>query len=428
MSRRKKPDRSRPDHTPPVSPLGAIYGCAALAFLVTGLVRGELVSSICGGLLLSYELLCLSFALAARASTRSASARIVWLDERTVSASVPSLPRRIPRPFANASLVTLYRVEPETPFAPPFVLSVPFTGDETTRAVPVPPRGFYVPVRATLVVSDVSDYFALSRTLGESARADAFTVYPQPAPPHDDRPIASAEGIAPGKSAFRRSDDLYESRPFVPGDDQRKIHWGLYAHTGELFLREGELLPPPADEYVLAFVTNMGERPASRDRARARANRANIDDIKRDFDALVDRAATLALALVRQGKTVTIPTATARGSYEQIRVGRDTPDADGRLLSALARVQPGHRQYPITDELRASDGKRTCLLFMTSDADTTFLESLTPSARLYLYVGPWDNPARMTGRLRAADALREDARLVALRASLANGGFNVSKA
>ncbi len=42
-----------------------------------------------------------------------------------------------------------------------------------------------------------------------------------------------------------RNDDLVEARPYHPGDDATKLHWSLYAHTGDLFVRQGEEVPPP---------------------------------------------------------------------------------------------------------------------------------------------------------------------------------------
>jgi uncharacterized protein (DUF58 family) len=44
---------------------------------------------------------------------------------------------------------------------------------------------------------------------------------------------------------YQRTDNLIEHRPYIPGDDPRRINWKLYSHQGELFVREGEREPPP---------------------------------------------------------------------------------------------------------------------------------------------------------------------------------------
>ncbi len=47
--------------------------------------------------------------------------------------------------------------------------------------------------------------------------------------------------------SHRRNDDHTEIRPYHPGDDMRRINWRMYAHTGDLFVRVGEEVPPPAN-------------------------------------------------------------------------------------------------------------------------------------------------------------------------------------
>jgi hypothetical protein len=46
-------------------------------------------------------------------------------------------------------------------------------------------------------------------------------------------------------SVFERTDNLIDHRPYVPGDDSRRINWKLYGHGGDLFVRKGEPEPPP---------------------------------------------------------------------------------------------------------------------------------------------------------------------------------------
>ncbi|MFW5785750.1 MAG: DUF58 domain-containing protein [bacterium] len=43
----------------------------------------------------------------------------------------------------------------------------------------------------------------------------------------------------------RRTDELLETRRYVPGDDIRRVNWKMYARWGELLVRIGEEAPPP---------------------------------------------------------------------------------------------------------------------------------------------------------------------------------------
>ena len=54
-----------------------------------------------------------------------------------------------------------------------------------------------------------------------------------------------------------RTDDLVDSRPYVPGDDPRRINWKLYSHGGELFIRQGEREPPPQSAITILIDTQF---------------------------------------------------------------------------------------------------------------------------------------------------------------------------
>jgi hypothetical protein len=56
-------------------------------------------------------------------------------------------------------------------------------------------------------------------------------------------------------SVFERTDNLIEHRPYVPGDDPRRINWKLYGHGGSLFIREGEREPPLHSNLIILIDT-----------------------------------------------------------------------------------------------------------------------------------------------------------------------------
>jgi len=58
-------------------------------------------------------------------------------------------------------------------------------------------------------------------------------------------------------SAIERTDDLIDHRPYVPGDDPRRINWKLYSHGSELFIRQGEREPPPHSNITILIDTQF---------------------------------------------------------------------------------------------------------------------------------------------------------------------------
>jgi uncharacterized protein (DUF58 family) len=56
---------------------------------------------------------------------------------------------------------------------------------------------------------------------------------------------------------FLRTDTLIDHRPYMPGDDPRRINWKLYGHLGDLFVREGEPEPPPHTQLDILVDTQI---------------------------------------------------------------------------------------------------------------------------------------------------------------------------
>ena len=77
----------------------------------------------------------------------------------------------------------------------------------------------------------------------------------------------------------RRSDELLETRRYVPGDDVRRLNWKLLAHAGELFLRLGEETPPPRAR--LLAVLDTTERPRGARRPVGRGDRRPRGGLRR---------------------------------------------------------------------------------------------------------------------------------------------------
>jgi hypothetical protein len=87
-----------------------------------------------------------------------------------------------------------------------------------------------------------------------------------------------------------------DHRPYIPGDDPRRINWKLYSHgpSNSLFIREGETEPPPRSRLLILVDTETDAqlyRPAAGRQA---------------VDLLCTQALTMALDLAGRGMDVLI--------------------------------------------------------------------------------------------------------------------------
>jgi uncharacterized protein (DUF58 family) len=125
------------------------------------------------------------------------------------------------------------------------VLTVSGMGSRTVRTNPVR-RGVYTRNRT---VVELFDPLGISKVVYTypAATEEVLRVFPPEGPTIQVPPCPGRSGDldTTGYGTIRNT-EFIESRPYVPGDDPRRIRWSHYAHTGELFVRQGEEVPPPA--------------------------------------------------------------------------------------------------------------------------------------------------------------------------------------
>jgi uncharacterized protein (DUF58 family) len=152
---------------------------------------------------------------------------------------------------------------------------------------------------ANLLVSDLACLFCVRVKIPQTDK-EPLLVYPVvekakavDLPTNIDRQEEERRGLFPQGAAA-------ESRPYVPGDDPRRINWKLFGHTGAgsvlqngLFVREDEKLQALSGEVRIAVDTLFPE-------ARLRKTRRRLVD-----KACEDALAT-ALALRDAGCNITL--------------------------------------------------------------------------------------------------------------------------
>jgi len=157
-------------------------------------------------------------------------------------------------------------------------------GIEKYSRFPVRERGAYYGVYERLVVFDAPGFFRLSLPVENSGpeqssgpmrrvlqnKTPRLLAFPSPAEDPVHLSIKSGGTERRNEVHYRKSDDLTDHRPYVPGDDPRRINWKLYSHVplGELFVREGEPEPPPHSRLLILIDTETDRSLYTADEAR----------------------------------------------------------------------------------------------------------------------------------------------------------------
>jgi uncharacterized protein (DUF58 family) len=199
--------------------------------------------------------------------------------------------------------------------------------DKDALSFPVEKRGAYYGPCDRFTIGDALGLFRigipvpqdrLPRLLALPGAAAEFV----PPPPQDG---GTERRAAP---RFLRSDNLIDHRPYVPGDDPRRINWKLYGHAGDLFVREEEREPPPRGKLTLLLDTQRDPRLYDEERGR------------RGVDLLCEYALAGIMAYVESG--LVIETGYAGGSI----LGGSPPELAAALAYPAALADPGELPLP----------------------------------------------------------------------------------
>ena len=275
---------------------GAVYTAMGALLLISGLLRGELLSAVCGGLLTLYA----GFAAAAVAVSA-----LCWKSEEpdfasdgggfTVtparsktaqSESAKTFPHCVP---GTAAFYTIeFSLSPEPTAETAARLSIPLQGIQTKYHPENLTRGRYFYKRQYLNIRDFAGFFAAAYTQPPCLSVPYIVVQPVIPPQKAVFPDLRSRAVNDLPSQ-ERTHELYESRPYFPGDDPRKIHWKLYAHTNTLSIKLGAFEPPPVKRLTIYI-----EEPVCV-KKKERALTASV------FDAFIGRLSGVIIELLNAG-------------------------------------------------------------------------------------------------------------------------------
>lgn len=275
-----------------------MYTVMGVLLLISGLLRGELLSAVCGGLLTLY---------AGFAATAVAVGALCWKSEEPDLASgggftvIPARSKTVQSesaktfPYCVPGTAAFYTIEfslsPE-PTAEAVetaaCLSIPLQGIQTKYHPENLTRGRYFYKRQYLNIRDFAGFFAAAYTQPPCLSVPYIVVQPVIPPQKAVFPNLRSRAVNDLPSQERTS-ELYESRPYFPGDDPRKIHWKLYAHTNTLSIKLGAFEPPPVKRLAIYI-----EEPVYM-KKKERALTAAV------FDAFIGRLSGVIIELLNAG-------------------------------------------------------------------------------------------------------------------------------
>jgi len=232
-----------------------------------GAIRREMVLTLTGAVFLSVWAYCLAATLllalfqrrrAGRVSISLSPEKIVAGESTQLSYSEVNEPSPIKKILQFPLIVVRCRVQLSTKDGRRVIHDFnPACGGGISQAETfhVKKRGAYFSACDELAIFDILGFFRFAFRIpaGRSALLAS--------------PPAASEGIpvrAKGGESDRhdsisveRTDELIDHRPYVPGDDPRRINWKLYSHGGELFIRQGEREPPPHSNITILIDTQF---------------------------------------------------------------------------------------------------------------------------------------------------------------------------
>ncbi|GHV04981.1 hypothetical protein FACS189485_11290 [Spirochaetia bacterium] len=207
----------------------------------------------------------------------------------------------------------------------------PDTLDRGACSFEVPLRGAYYSDYDELAIFDVLGFFRFSWRLAQSSDPRLLA---SPRAAEEPVPVSVRSGGAEQRNEphYRRTDDLIDNRPYIPGDDPRRINWKLFSHGGDLFVREGEPEPPPHSHLLIMVDTQCD--PAL----------YNAETGRLAVDRLCENALAAALECAARGMDVLVGYAGGEirgGTPAELAVALAWPAAIGvRRLSAEPSAEP----------------------------------------------------------------------------------------
>lgn len=232
---------------------GLIYSIFSVTLLIIGLSGGELLTSVCGAGLCAYFLqsflsLTLSFVLWKNAEYRAELKNGKIIVEPIYDKDRKRPPLLI---FGITSFYVFYFITDEkNKKCKNISIKIRLKKTTTVFEIPEYKRGLFFQKSEYVELNDIAGFFSI-KFFKNKKSINRIIIPPKIT---EKSEFVLPQTLAESATAhlnIRRTDELYESRPYIPGDDTRKINWKLYAHTEELAVNRGDFIPPPHNFFTI---------------------------------------------------------------------------------------------------------------------------------------------------------------------------------
>jgi hypothetical protein len=249
--------------------MGIFILIIAILAILLGSIRNELTLSLVGAVFLTvlfYSFLAvLTTALIHRNKTASISVRIVpkqtsvgktsdaifsYLEGGKLAAK-----GKMPSFIRLPGILIRYQIKLQTRdgrqivhiFDPDFLI-------DNISSFLVEKRGAYYSIYDELMVLDALGFFKAGFRISQD---NTPRLLASPLPTENKLSIKALSGGTEQRqnTHYIKTDELIDHRPYIPGDDPRRINWKLYGHARDLFVREGEPEPPPHSRLLILIDT-----------------------------------------------------------------------------------------------------------------------------------------------------------------------------
>lgn len=354
---------------------GTIYIIFSILLLTGAAIRGELFAIVCGVCLCLYVVLSLILVSVSVLLWKKTDL-LVELKNENISI-LPSRARKGKKlfPIVLPGVLVFYGFEFLSDSKNKKSRSLKFNIrlKRTAANFPLPKeeRGRFFLEKEYIKISDLAGFFSFRLLKNEKSIPQLF-IYPMITEIKSFELPEILNETSAHTINLRRTDELYDSRPYFPGDDIRKINWKLYAHTQELSIKQGDFVPPPKIFFTIYVESPIVEK--------------DIAFYKKKFDELINLSTSIAFYLHQKGISFNIRFYdNEKNSYETgtfYPEDRDAEESIKRIFS-IPQIKVQKKSNKLEPKLKKNffideKNKKTCLLyfFMPVQSSKKILDKL----------------------------------------------------
>lgn len=360
----------------PLTIRGLSFLLLSLILLFIGFNRGELVAALVGTLLIVYMLVSFILCIISIPIWNKTSVFGSWNKTNSFSLSIMNYPIFFLRLFCSQRILLSFLQANTSVNTKQWNLTIPIVSNESIHQIKSPRRGVFSVNKSFLILEDYARFFSFRLTKPASLCTETVIFPAVPKSYRSTKAVSGSTGQSKGKSTFKRSENLYETRVYIPGDDPRKINWKVYAHSQTLTVREGELLPPPSAELVCLFNIKTIYLPSS--------------ELQAMFTELINRSATFLLEHLRNNHIISFIIPSLQNSHDIFRFDNRERNCSTQFLEALALPALSLEGPALESFLPSVPSGATVLIISLPET----IPSLKLRKNTFFFTGPFPQPEK----------------------------------